>query len=546
MKTIYLLTLACMVPWFCFGQLNGLTVGPGVSSPDVPSLAPTVVTTAATAIGKTTATLNGTVNPNNGSAYVTFDYGTSAAYGSSVAGIPSQVTGSTITAVTALLTGLQCNTLYHYRVRATSTGGTSNGNDMTFTTEGAVGAAGTITGPAAVCAGGTGYIYSVPQIPGVTGYVWTLPAGGTTTSGGTTNTITVSYSSIAVSGNVTVSGNNGCTTGTGSSLAVTVLPAVTPVITGPTPVCTYTTGNVYSTQPGMTNYTWTVSTGGVITAGGTSTSNTVTVTWGGTGTQSVKVSYTDANGCNTPGGLATYPVTVNPRPVPALTGPQSACVNSAGNVYVTGPGMTNYTWAVSAGGSITAGGTPASNSVTITWTTEGTQTVSVNYTNTYGCSAVSPVVKSVAVNALPVPTISGPATRCIGSATNTVYSTQSGMTGYTWTVSSGGSITSGAGTKSITVRWDTAGAQTISVNYTNGNGCTPAAPAVYNVTVYPLPVPVITGNSSVCAGSAGNVYITQQGMSYYSWNVSSGGSITAGGTYNSNSVPGMVRCFRDP
>ena len=537
MKTFYFFTLVCIAPWFCFGQLNGLEAGPGVSSPDVPSLAPTVVTTAATAIGMTTATLNGTVTANGASTSVTFDYGTTASYGSSVTGVPSVVTGTAATAVSAVLTGLLCNTLYHYRIKGTSTGGTSNGNDMTFTTSGVVGAAGTITGPAAVCAGGTGYIYSVPQISGATSYAWTLPSGATITSGSNTATITVSYTSIAVSGNVTVYGYNSCMQGTGSSLAVTVQPAVTPVITGPTPVCAYSTGNVYSTQAGMANYTWTVSTGGVITAGGTSTSNTVTVTWGGTGTQSVKVNYIDANGCNTPGGiLATYPVTVNPLPVLAITGPQSKCVNSTGNIYVTEPGMTNYTWAVSSGGSITAGGTPASNTVTVTWTTEGTQTVSVNYTNSYGCNALSPLVKSVAVYALPVPTITGPATRCIGSTTNTAYSTQTGMTGYTWTVSSGGSIISGAGTKSVAVRWDTAGAQTVSVNYTNGNGCTAANPAVYNVTVYPLPVPVITGNSNVCAGSAGNIYTTQPGMSYYSWNVSSGGSITAGGTYNSNTV----------
>ena len=31
------------------------------------------------------------------------------------------------------------------------------------------------------------------------------------------------------------------------------------------------TGNVYTTTAGMTNYTWTVSAGGTITAGGTST-----------------------------------------------------------------------------------------------------------------------------------------------------------------------------------------------------------------------------------------------------------------------------------
>jgi len=54
--------------------------------------------------------------------------------------------------------------------------------------------------------------------------------------------------------------------------------------------------------------------------------------------------------------------------------------------------MTNYIWAVSAGGTITAGGTATSNSVTVTWTTAGAKTVSVNYTNSNGCTAAAPVV----------------------------------------------------------------------------------------------------------------------------------------------------------
>ena len=44
------------------------------------------------------------------------------------------------------------------------------------------------------------------------------------------------------------------------------------------------------------------------------------------------------------------------------------------------------------------------------------------------------------VNALPVPTIIGPAIVCSNSVGN-IYTTEAGMTGYIWTVSSGGTIT---------------------------------------------------------------------------------------------------------
>jgi protein-S-isoprenylcysteine O-methyltransferase Ste14 len=193
--------------------------------------------------------------------------------------------------------------------------------------------------------------------------------------------------------------------------------------------------------------------------------------------------------------------------------------------------MTSYIWAVSAGGTITSGGTATNNTVTVTWNTAGAQTVSVNYTNANSCTAASPTSYPVTVNALPVPTITGPATSCVGTA-GVVYSTEALMTGYTWTISAGGTITAGTGTNSITVTWNTAGAQSISVNYTNGNGCTASAATLKNVTVNALPVPTITGLATVCAGTTGITYTTETGMTGYSWSVSGGGSITAGSGTN--------------
>ncbi|MEI8047691.1 MAG: gliding motility-associated C-terminal domain-containing protein [Bacteroidota bacterium] len=74
------------------------------------------------------------------------------------------------------------------------------------------------------------------------------------------------------------------------------------------------------------------------------------------------------------------------------------------------------------------------------------------------------------VNAIPVPVIAGP-TKICNHSLGEVYTTQAGMTVYSWSVSSGGVITTGAGTGSITVDWNVAGNQTVHVSYTNTNDC---------------------------------------------------------------------------
>jgi len=96
--------------------------------------APTATTVAASSITTSSATLNGTVNANNATTTVTFEWGTTTSLGNSINATPNSVTGSTNTNVTANLTGLSANTTYYYRVKAVSANGTTYGSTMSFTT----------------------------------------------------------------------------------------------------------------------------------------------------------------------------------------------------------------------------------------------------------------------------------------------------------------------------------------------------------------------------------------------------------------------------
>ncbi len=113
--------------------------------------APVATTLPATAITSTTATINGTINPNSLPTSYHFEWGTTIAYGTNTA-IISAGTGSTNVPVFENLTGLVSGTTYHFRVVATNSDGTTNGSDLTFTPGGAVVTTTAVTGIALTAA----------------------------------------------------------------------------------------------------------------------------------------------------------------------------------------------------------------------------------------------------------------------------------------------------------------------------------------------------------------------------------------------------------
>lgn len=97
--------------------------------------APAAVTGSATSVTVSSATLNGTVDPNGRATTWYFQYGASTSYGSKTP-VSSGGSGTTARSVSAAVSNLRPGRLYHFRLVATSDAGTSRGADRTFSTSG--------------------------------------------------------------------------------------------------------------------------------------------------------------------------------------------------------------------------------------------------------------------------------------------------------------------------------------------------------------------------------------------------------------------------
>lgn len=307
-----------------------------------------------------------------------------------------------------------------------------------------------------------------------------------TASGGNTylwsNTATTPAIVVNSSGTYTVSVSSGCGVDT-QTVTVNVLPLPNAQITanGPTTFCT--NGNVTLTASGGTSYVWSTA----------ATTAAIIVNTAGTYT----VAATNTCGTDT----QTISVSVLPLPIAQITanGPTTFC--TGGNVTLTASGGSSYLWSNSA------------TTAAITVNTAGTYTVAVS-------NACGVDTETITVNTLPLPvaqiTTSGPTTFCSGG---NVTLTASGGGTYLWSNS--------ATTPSITV--NTAGTYTVGVT----NSCGTSTQSV-TVNVLSLPVAQITANGPTTFCSGGNVTLTANGGTSYTWsNSATTSSITVNtaGTY---------------
>ncbi len=309
----------------------------------------------------------------------------------------------------------------------------------------------TITGTTAICVGGS---TTLTATAGGT-YVWS--------TGETTASITVTPTNPTNTYTVTVT--TGCTAT--ATVQVTVQSNLVPIITGVNTICDGT--NTTLTTSGGGTYLW--------SDGSTGPSITVSPTTNTT------YSVTVTNGlCS---GTAAQPVTVNPIPVPIITGNMIICSGQTTTLIANAGGT--YLW--------NTGAATATITVSPTVTTSYTVTVITN-----GCSGIA--TAQVTVNTTPTPTITGITSICNGQVTTLT----SGTTGpYVWNT--------GATSANISVA--PVNTTTYSVSVTQ-NGCTGTS----NITVTVIsPVNASIKGNDICAGQS--VTLTASGGTNYLWNTGS-------------------------
>ena len=291
------------------------------------------------------------------------------------------------------------------------------------------------------------------------------------------------------------------TSSTSSSIIVTPTINTSYSITGTSSVgclITLTTQVVVTSSPAIIVNSSTICTGASATliAGGANT-----FTWStGALTNSIVVAPSTNTVYSISGSLVgcagvasnTAAVSLNPLPSVSVSGNTSVCQGSA--ISQTLSGAASY----SVNGI-------ASPSVLIL-TPPSTLNYSVTGTSSLGCSSI--VSGTLTVIALPVLSASGNTLVCIGSS---VSQTLSGATSYSMNGNSTTSVVTL--TPASTTSYTFAGSAS--------TGC--SATTTKTLTVAPLPVIAVSGNTAVCSGSS--ISQTLSGATSYSWNGTSSPSV---------------------
>ena len=395
---------------------------------------------------------------------------------------------------------------------------------------------GPISGPAGACKGQCGVVYSIDPVQGATSYVWTLPAGATGTSTGTS--ITLCFTTSYRGGFICVRAVSTC--GQSSNVCLNIprinsMPSTPGNISGPVSLCPGQTAT-YSINPvsGATAYQWTGTGGLIINSGNGTTSISVTAPPGFV-SGSIKV---NAKNCKGTSGTKTLNVIGIPStPIWKYNPPIFVC---SGQCYVFNidnvQDANTWTFTGPPNSTISSPGTPGSGNPLTTVKSVATicfplgfvsGTVTIVSTNSCGNSQA--LVYNVS-SMPPAPAFISGQENGVCNSNNNSYSVPAvpGATSYTWTVPAGAQIQQNNG-NSIKVGYLSnfvTGNICVSVN----TSCGTSQQTCLAVNAAPEPPSIIDGPSSVCKSETNVKYSNpgSYGATNFVWTVSGGATIANG------------------
>ncbi|MBN1989253.1 MAG: hypothetical protein JW783_07660 [Bacteroidales bacterium] len=182
-------------------------------------------------------------------------------------------------------------------------------------------------------------------------------------------------------------------------------------------------------------------------------------------------------------------LTLYTTPNPIISGPTSVMTGSSTNFSITAVSGNTYSWSVSALGSIV--GSSTGSTIQVDWgAVTGIATITVTQFNT-NCSTVA----TYDVNVRDWPVITGNFNVC-ANATEVYASKEVAGHVYNWSVV-GGTITAGAGTYQISVKWSTQTAGRVTLSQGPTNDLTTVLQDVV-INTSPTAVLTIDGSSNIC------------------------------------------------
>lgn len=464
------------------GSISGsvVTGAPGIDGPAIPGSDPGQGNTYTQSVTPHGATIAGGIYRNGLDTHWWIEYGSDNTYGSQTAPVDIGA-GAAPVSVTGYLSQLAPDTLYHYRLVAQNSLGTTYGYDYTFTTptapDGAPTAAFTVS-PGNPAPGDDVQFDASASAGSIAGYTWNFGDGSAPETGDTTPQTDHTYAARGTYTVIlTVTTSDGETDATAQTVTVDDPPIA--AFTGSprtVPAGNPVTFDASGSSPGadggsITDYSWDFGDGTSAVDQGTDA--TASHTFAGPGIYTVTLTTTDdLHAVDT----TTHHIRVAAFKIDsAVPAPGSPVTFTPLSTPPAGATITGYTWDFGDG---TSDGPITDPTVDHTYTDRGTYTVSLNTQFSDGTSSNS--FATVIVDAPPTavftppppPTAVRPGSTISFDASGSQAASGGTITDFAWSFGDGSAAIDKGAINTITHTFTTPGLYTVTLTTTDDLGIT--------------------------------------------------------------------------